>query len=170
MRPVDCKAAAAGFVLEYRVMMDAAPPSAPRIPRVRNPRTQALIRRDSLWQIFLPVALALVGVVVLGVLVVAPVGAGTRSAWADVSLIFLLIPTMMLFGLIVLALLAGLVVAVYYGLRELPFVARLGQEYVALAAVWVKTGAGKASDVVLSIRSFTAGVRRAAKDVRNLFG
>ena len=141
----------------------------PRLPRIRNPRTHARLRRDVIWQIGLPIGLALAAGITLGVLVSIPGGAATRSAWADVSLMLLIVPIVVV-GLILLALIAGLVFAAYYGLRELPFVFRIAQDYAARAAGYVKTGAGKASGVILSIRAFTTGVGRAVKDVRQLLG
>jgi len=141
----------------------------PRLPRIRNPRTQARLRRDVTWQIGLPIGLALAAGIALGVLASIPGGAATRSAWADVSLMLLIVPIAVV-GLILFALIAGLIFAAYYGLRELPFVFRIAQDYAALAAGYVKTGAGKASGAILSIRAFTTGVGRAVKDVRQLLG
>jgi hypothetical protein len=141
----------------------------PDVPRVRNPKTQAKARRDMIWQIAVPLGLAVVLAVVPMVLLVLPSGAPVRSAWADVSLIFLIIPTAF-FGLVLLALVAGLIFAARYGLRELPFLFKRAQDFVALVSYRVQTGADKASGVFLSIRSFTAGVRRAVKDVRGWFG
>jgi hypothetical protein len=122
-----------------------------------------------IWQIAVPLGLAVVLAVVPMVLLVLPSGAPVRSAWADVSLIFLIIPTAF-FGLVLLALVAGLIFAARYGLRELPFLFKRAQDFVALVSYRVQTGADKASGVFLSIRSFTAGVRRAVKDVRGWFG
>jgi hypothetical protein len=151
-------------------MSESAPvETKPGLPRIRNPRTQARIRRDVVWQVGLPIGLALAAGTTLGVLASIPGGAGTRGAWADVSLMFLIVP-LALTGLVLLALIVGLIVAAYYGLRELPYVFRIGQDYAALAADRVKAGAGKVSGVVLSIRAFTTGVGRAVKDVRQFLG
>ncbi len=152
-----------------RVSDRPASEPTPRLPRSRNPHTQARVRRDAIWQIGLPIGLAFAAGITLGVLVSIPGGAATRSAWADVSLMFLIVPIAVV-GLILFALIAGLIFAAYYGLRELPFVFRIGQDYAALAAGYVKTGAGKASGVIVSINSFTASVGRAVKDVRQLLG
>ena len=145
------------------------PEHAHRLPRTRNPRTQAKIRRDVIWQMGLPVGLAVVAALVALGLVISPAGAVSRSAWADVSIIFLILPTA-LCGVIVLALVGALVAGAYFGLRELPFYARIVQDYAMRASTVVKTGADKASGVVLSIRSFGAGVSRAAKQVRQVLG
>jgi hypothetical protein len=127
------------------------------------------MRRDVIWQMALPLGLAVAAVLVPMVLLIAPGGAPVRSVWADVALIFLIIPTA-IFGLIALALLVGLIVAAVYGLRELPYLFKRAQDFVALVGYRVQAGAGKASGVFLSIQSLTAGVRRAADDVRGLFG
>jgi hypothetical protein len=148
---------------------EAARARVPDVPRVRNPRTQAKNRRDMIWQIAVPLGVAVVAALVPMVLLILPGGAPVRSVWADVSLIFLIIPTAF-FGLVLLALVGALIFAAGYGLRELPFLFKRAQDFVALASYRVQAGADKASGVFLSIRSFTAGVRRAAKDVRGWFG
>jgi hypothetical protein len=158
------------FMLEYFVM--TTPPrmrAAGPVPRVRNPRTQAQIRRDLIWQIAVPLGLAVAAALVLMVLIAAPVGAPVRSAWADVSLIFLIIPTA-LFGLVLLALTGGLIYAAWYGLRELPYLFKRIQDFAAVASYRVQTAADKASGVFLSIRSIAAGARRAAAGVRQTLG
>lgn len=143
------------------------PSPAPR-PRVRNPRTQAKIRRDVLWQMAVPLGLAVAAVLTLAVLLILPVGAPARSPWADVSLIFLIIPTAVA-ALIVLVLVAALVGGLYYLLRELPGYFKLAQDFMAVASYRVQTGADKVSSVVLSIRSVAAGAHRAVNNVRRVF-
>jgi hypothetical protein len=132
---------------------------------LRNQRTAALIRRDVIWQIALPLALAGLIVLVLVVLLILPVGAPVRSVWADVSLIFLIIPTGLI-GLVVLALLAALAYGLFLVLRALPHYAKQAQDFVALATYRINMVAAKIANVILSIRSFWAGVRKAAADVR----
>ena len=136
-----------------------------RSPTARNPHTQAQIRRDTIWQIALPLGLAVVVVLVLMVLVIAPGGAAVRAPWADVSLMLLIIPTAFA-GLLVLALLAGVNYGIWFGLGKLPPYFKLAQDYVALAGDRVQAAAKKVSDVILSTRSFVAGVQRAAARAR----
>ena len=136
-----------------------------RSPRARNPLTQTQIRRDTIWQIALPLGLAVVGALVLMVLIIAPSGAAVRSPWADVSLMFLIIPTAFA-GLFVLVLLAGVIYGVWFGLSKLPPYFKVAQDYVALAGDYVQGAAKKVSNVILSTRSFAAGVKRAGADVR----
>jgi hypothetical protein len=137
----------------------------PHGARLRNQRTAALIRRDIIWQIALPLGVALLAVLVVMGLLIAPVGAPFRSVWADISLIFLIIPTAV-FGLVGLALVVALVYGLILLLRELPYYAKRAQDFVALATYRINMVAAKISDVILSIRSFWAGARKAAADVR----
>jgi len=141
-----------------------SPPPPPR-PRVRNLYTQARIRRDVLWQIGLPLGLAVAVVITLAVLLILPGGAPARSPWADVSLILLILPATVL-GALVLVLVAALVVGLYFVLRELPGYFKLAQDFMAVAAYRIQTGAAKVSGVFLSIRSAAAGAQRVAQDLR----
>lgn len=152
-------------MLEYCLM--SQPPPAGSMPgaRLRNQRTAALMRRDVIWQIGLPLGVAIVIVLVLAGLLIAPVGAPVRSVWADISLIFLIIPTG-LAALVLLALIVGLAYLMFRLLRELPFYAKQAQDFVALATYRINNVAAKIANVVLSIRSFWAGVRKAAAEVR----
>jgi hypothetical protein len=145
------------------------PTESPGVPvvRLRNQRTQALIRRDVIWQIIAPLAVAVLAALVVAVLVILPVGAGSRSVWADVSLIFLIIPAAAT-GLVLLALTAALVYGLKRLLSALPFYAKPAQDWVALATYRVNRAATKVAGALMSIRSFWAGARRAAKDVREV--
>jgi predicted membrane protein len=139
--------------------------------RLRNQRTAALIRRDVIWQIGLPLGIAILIVLVIMVYFIAgllfnfPAVAPAGSLWADIALIVLIIPTALM-ALVVLALIGGLVYLMIRLLREVPYYAKKAQDFVALATYRVNNMAAKITNVVLSIRSFWAGVRKAAADVR----
>ncbi len=154
-------------MLEYSSMSYQPRSAPPASARLRNQRTRALIRRDVAWQIALPLGVAALIVLVLAVLLILPVGAPVRSVWADISLIFLIIPTGLM-GLVVLALVAALVYGLVIVLRELPYYAKRAQDFVALATYRINTIAAKLANIILSIRSFWAGVRKAAADVRSI--
>ena len=69
-----------------------AHPAQPAPPRIRNRRTQALNRRESFWQITLPLGAAIVIAIALMALVIMGTTAPVRtSALADVSLMFLIL-------------------------------------------------------------------------------
>jgi hypothetical protein len=139
----------------------------PTAPRARNTIAQAQTRRDTWLQIAAPVILAVLVVLVLLVLLILPGGAPVRSPLADVALILLLLPTLLL-GLLLVALLAGLVYLLALGLQRLPPYFKLAQDFVAKAAGQVQGGVKKASDAVLSVRAGVAAAQRMAADLRAL--
>jgi len=139
--------------------------SRPSGPRRRNPVTKAQIRRDTIWQILTPLAVAVVVVIVALVPVILPGGAATRSPLAAVSLMLLIVPTVIL-GVLVLALLLGLNYGVWLGITRLPPYFKIAQDWVALLADRIQNAADSVSKVILKIRSTLAGVKRAANGVR----
>src|SRR5690348_17147179 len=119
-------------MLELPAMTSQPPPLNPvQRPRVRNPRTAAKIQRDVIWQIGLPLGLAIVVAIVLGVLVVIGNRATVQRPWADITLIFLSIPTLIA-ALVVFVLVVALCVGLYFALRELPLYFKIGQDFMAL--------------------------------------
>jgi FtsH-binding integral membrane protein len=71
-----------------------------------NPKTRSAHRKETFWQIVFPL---LVAILVIAAIVAAIVinGVGTASVWADIALIVLIIPAMviMIFPLIIIVLL-----------------------------------------------------------------
>jgi|SRR5579859_2393380 len=137
----------------------------PAARRPRNPQTQAQIRRDTWLQMVAPLVLAAVVMLVLLVLVILPGGAGARGPLASISLILLILPAAVV-GLLMVALLSGLIYVLALGILRLPPYFKIGQDYVALAAGRIQGGAKKASDVVLSARAGVAAAQRFAVGLR----
>jgi uncharacterized protein YoxC len=71
-------------------------------------------------------------------------------------------------GLIMLAILAGLIWVLRLGLRELPYFFKKIQDWVAFATYRVQALATAIANVFLSVRSFWAGARKMAQDVRSV--
>ena len=67
----------------------------------RNPDTYAIHRRESIWQIWVPLAITLTVLVLLVILIILSMH-GSLSQWAAVALIMLIIP-MLILGIILLA-------------------------------------------------------------------
>lgn len=89
-------------------------------PPLRDPLTQAAHRRQTWLQIGLPLLLGLLAVLALAIwTVLVASGGGNVSQAADTSLIFLLIP-MLVMALIFLAVLAGLIYVVALIIKALP--------------------------------------------------
>jgi hypothetical protein len=146
-----------------------AHPAQPAPPRIRNRRTQALNRRESFWQITLPLGAAIVIAIALMALVIMGTTAPVRtSALADVSLMFLILMAAVA-GVLILALIGGLCVGVWFALRELPYLFKRAQDFAALVAYHAKRVTAPLTDSVLSVGSIVAAVRQAVTSLRSIF-
>ncbi len=129
-------------------------------PRRRNPKTEAAHRKETRWQITLPLLAGAVLLLVLAVLAGMLPGA-QAGKWADTALIFLI--TLAFVPLFVaLALGAAVAYGVWEANRHLPPVMLRGQEL----ADRVNRGVEKASDKIVApiIRGHVLGAKlRAAR-------
>jgi hypothetical protein len=91
---------------------------SPRPAVVRNPNTRQRHRKEVLWQVTLPL---LIGSVILLVLAGLTVGMvpGDARRWADISMLWLIVPVMFV-TLLVLLFLAGSIYAVMRLIQVLP--------------------------------------------------
>jgi hypothetical protein len=119
-------------------------------------------RRQRFWRIWLPVILAgllVIGVTVLVMVTTAGGGNDQDTHWANISLIWILIPTI-LGSLIWLALLAGLIFVMMKVLNATPTAAGVVQHYFMLASQLACTFSDKVSAPVIKTKSIFAGARR----------
>ena len=138
-------------------------------PRIRNTHTQALNRRETFWQITLPLAAAIVIAVAFVALVVVGTAVPARtSALADVSLMFLILIAGA-GGVIVLALVSGVCVGLWYALRELPYLFKRAQDFMALVAYHARRVTAPLNESVLSVGSLVAAARQAVVSFRSIF-
>jgi len=149
--------------------MTMAYPAQSSSPRIRNQRTQALNRRESFWQITLPLGAAIVIAIALMALVIMGTTAPVRtSALADVSLMFLIL----IAGagsVLILVLVVSLCVGVGLALRELPYLFKRAQDFAALVAYHTRRVTAPLNEGVLSVGSIVAAVRQAVVSVRSIF-
>lgn len=124
----------------------------------RNPATHAIHRREVFWQITFPLIIALLLIMgLVGVVIFAGFqGLGEVSRWADVSLIWLLLPALVVV-LVMLLMLSGVVYLITRLLAILPGYARLAQDFFYLVQVRVKSISDKLVEPILKLRSFKAG-------------
>ncbi len=138
---------------------------------VPSPRTSTRAtrqhRREVLWQIALPLVAALGGAGALMFLAASPARTQQLPAFADVSLIFLILPVMF-WGLVALALIGGVAAALFFAGRELPQLLRQVLDFVLTLASRTRAIAGRIADSVWSARSLARSVRGAAADLRGL--
>jgi len=131
----------------------------------RNPNTHKAHRREVAWQIVFPLVCGLIIILGLAVwAIVSTIQGGNVSQPADASLIFLLIPTLVI-AIIPLALLAGLAYGVITLNKILPQYFFMAQEAIHKVQDGIQTGADKLVEPVIRLNSMIAalGVLRRKK-------
>lgn len=138
-------------------MSDFQPPLIPE----RNPVTAQKHRREVLWQITVPLIIGIILVLALAVFITVVSYTGNGSAaslWADISLIWLIIPAF-IGGLILLVLLAGLAYGIYWLVQNLPTWALQAQNIIVTVGVNVRKATDLAVEPVLRVEGAVAGLR-----------
>ena len=122
-----------------------------------NPVTRERHRHQVLWQVFFPIGLTVLVILILAVLVTLT---STEQVMrlSDISIIFLILPTAIV-GLLFLALFSGIVYLLARGIRLLPPYARLAQIYLDRLTAAIKQAADRAADPFVVIQSTVAGVQ-----------
>ena len=117
-------------------------------------------RKELAWQIILPVALTALLIVALIVLVnIAAFNEGGDAArWAAVSTIWIII-SVMIAGLVFLALLVALVYLMKRLLNITPTYTGMAQDYVHKAAGYIKRGADLAVKPILFLDGIGASIK-----------
>ena len=145
-----------------------APPELPR-----NRYTEAVHTRETFWQIYFPIGVALVLVVAASVLAASSAwkggGGASARAWADVSLVLLIVQVMIV---ILPVLVSAMVIAIgaQYLLRKSPPYFKMAQDYSARMVVVVRRGAAFVSEPVLQFKAGVAGFDRFVKAVQGFLG
>lgn len=144
-------------MLQYHLMTQDSSLTGP----TRNPKTQAAFRRQVRLQIYLPLGLGILAVGGVGI-GLALEGVGTVSAWADITLVYLLIVALIV-GLVALAAVGALAFGVGWVIVRLPGPAMQTQVLIARAAGIVRRGAEAGIRPILVTRSAWASVRVALR-------
>jgi hypothetical protein len=116
-------------------------------------------RKQRVTQIILPmvvVILLMIGLIVLISLATFNSG-GDVSRWAAISTIWIVIP-IMLVGLIVLALLAGLIYLMALALGALPYYTGIAQDYVHKAQVYIIRAADMVVKPVIALNGYIENI------------
>jgi hypothetical protein len=112
-------------------------------------------RRQRNLQIILPVALS--GLALIGMIVLISFATfksdGDVGRWAAISTIWIIIPTLIA-GLIVLAILIGLIYLMARALGALPRYTGIAQNYVYIARSYILRGADMAVKPVIALEGF----------------
>lgn len=130
----------------------------------RNPKTYAKHRRDVFWQITFPLVigmlLLLAAVALIIFSAIQPVTDVGR--WADVSLMWLIVPSLF-FALILLVLLIAFVYLISFLLRLIPHYALIVQLYFEAGKNKVSQLSNLMIEPLLRMRSVWAAMRYAAR-------
>jgi hypothetical protein len=127
----------------------------------RNPDTHKAHQRQVFWQITFPFVLAILLILALAGLAIASAFGGGEavSLWADISLIWL-IPPVLIVTLIFLLITAGLAYGVIRLIGVLPRYALKAQEFMRLLEANIRSMADKIAEPVIKVNGFWAGIRK----------
>ena len=130
------------------------------IPK-RNAETHEQHRRQMFWQVFFPLGVGVILMLVACVLPVAAVAQGGEvRKWADISLMWILLPAMF-FSLIPLALVSVSVYGLFKLFLRLPGWMFRVQEVFKQIRTLVQQYADKAVEPVIQVQSFNARIQAA---------
>lgn len=121
----------------------------------RNPLTHQRHRREVFWQISLPFIVGCLILLVLAVLATR-LSAESASTWADISLIYMIIPAMFFSLLAVIILSAGIYLTLRL-LRALPFYFFRGQNWFLLVNLQAGRIGDRLVEPFLRVRAWKAG-------------
>ena len=135
----------------------------PELPE-RNPKTHKAHNREVFYQITLPMVVGVVIVMFLAVLATQAT-ASTASTWADISLIMMIIPTMIV-TLLFMVLTAGTIYLMIKLLPLIPPYARFAQEWFAYISYRVRVMADKSTEPFIKVHGFMASIRAFRRNLR----
>ena len=130
----------------------------------RNPKTHAEHRREAFWQITFPLV---IGILLLLAAVAVIILSATQPVtdvgrWADVSLMWLILPSL-IFALILLVLLIGFIYLISYLFRLIPHYALIVQLYFEAGKNKISQLSNLSIEPILRIRAVWAAMRYAAR-------
>jgi hypothetical protein len=141
--------------------------ATPPAPRPRNPETHARLRREAWWQIYIPLGVTVLALLSVMGLTVFVASLPTRSVWADVSLMYLIIFAA-IGSLVVLVLLAGICVGLWYGLRELPGYFKIIQDFMHLVAVRAAELSQKVAGIFIAPHAYISAAQKTVESTRSI--
>jgi hypothetical protein len=131
---------------------------------LRNPLTWEKHRKEVLWQITVPVAI-FTAIVVIVWLASWGLGYASASRWADISLIWLIVPILFA-ALIVIVLQAGMIYLLIRLMRVLPFYAYRTHGFLNIIGIRISSAGNRVVEPVLRVQSFQASLRSFGRALR----
>jgi len=129
----------------------------------RNPITHMRHRKETLWQISIPIGISGLILLVLSVLSTQMVP-DDASLWADISLIWMISP-LMLVGLLSLATLVMSIYATVKLIQVLPFYMFRFHRSLLLIGAYLQSASDRAVEPFLRAKSFSASAKTLSKQV-----
>jgi cell division protein FtsW (lipid II flippase) len=133
--------------------------------RERNPITHQRHRREVLWQITVPVGIFALALLALAILVVVQASAGQASVWADISLMWMIIPAFII-TLILFVFLAACVYLVVLMIGVLPYYFLRAHEWLILVGGRMEDIQDRLIEPFLRIRSALASLQELDRQIR----
>ena len=130
----------------------------------RNPKTHARHRREVFWQISFPLIIGVLICLLLSGLAVAASPQGA-SRWADISLIFLIFPVLVL-SLIFLAINIASVYLLVKLIQVLPGYMFRFYGFLLMVSDWIKQVNNRAVEPFLRFEQFKASARTLGRQAR----
>lgn len=128
------------------------------------------MRRSVLWQIYVPLGVAIVALLALmGLTIFMTIVAGSpaHAPWADVSAMYLIVFAA-IGALVVLVVVAGLCVGLWFALRELPGYFKIAQDFMLLVAQRAAELSQKVAAVFITPRASASAAQKALDSARSV--
>lgn len=131
--------------------------SRSQVPQVAQPAHN--YRRQTLWQIWLPLAIAILLVLLLAVLAVigAVQGSSQVDHWGSIAAIWVIIP-LLIVGMALMILVGGLAFGVTFMLRKMPAWLSTAQMLSLRGALTVRKVSDAAVQPIIKVNTFSARV------------
>ena len=132
-----------------------------------NPVTRAAYRKQVRWQVYLPLILILLAFALI-ILAFYLSSTGAASEWADLIVVLLSIPLILL-GLVLLGVTIALTIVLTRAIREIPFYTVGFQQSVAVISIRTKRYMNKAANPMIRMQSSLAGWQRGWQVLKSIF-
>jgi hypothetical protein len=131
----------------------------------RNPQAFQKHRKEVLWQITIPVLIGALILISVGLMIALGAGIPQTSKIADISLIWLIVPAMII-TLIFGAVLFSLIVLVVRLIQVLPLYTNLAHDYLKLFSLRLGRISNRLVEPFLRIHSLNASRRALSRNLR----
>lgn len=131
-------------------------------PQQRSLKNNPSSRKRSFWQIWFPLVFSILVVLAIAVLIVIfsvqDIQANFNVKWANISMVYLIIPTMFT-AFIFLAAIVALIYGISKVLNLLPIYSKQVKIFIFRASSTIHKGANKSVQPFLAIHSWIASLR-----------